>query len=76
MERGFDASTSTVTVVAAENPHNINDHAAISVMATLPPLSLRLLVHSPQELGLVAKKMGINAKSGWPLGRGDEAMPP
>ena len=30
MERGFNASTSTVTVVAAENPHNINDHVAIT----------------------------------------------
>ena len=29
VERGFEASTSTVTVAAAENPHNINDHCAI-----------------------------------------------
>ena len=38
VERGFDASTSTVTVVDAENPHNINDHTAISaeeVLATI-----------------------------------------
>lgn len=45
VERGFEASTSTVTVVDAENPHNINDHSAItgeevlttivSVMATM-----------------------------------------
>ena len=30
VERGFDASSSTVTVVAVENPHNINDHTAIT----------------------------------------------
>ncbi len=28
VEKGFAASSSTVTVVAAENPHNINDHCA------------------------------------------------
>ena len=30
VERGFDASTSTVTIVAAENPHNINEHIGIN----------------------------------------------
>ena len=30
VERGFDASTSTVTVVGVENPHNINDHDALT----------------------------------------------
>jgi len=45
IERGFDAATSTVTVIAAENPHNINDHSAqtadellktiVSVMTTI-----------------------------------------
>ena len=30
VEKGFDASTSTVTVVAAENPHNINEHVALT----------------------------------------------
>jgi len=30
VERGFDASMSTVTMVAAENPHNINDHVSIT----------------------------------------------
>ncbi len=30
VERGFDALTSTVTVVAAENPHNINEHTAVT----------------------------------------------
>jgi hypothetical protein len=30
VERGFGASTSTVTVTAAENPHNINEHGGIS----------------------------------------------
>jgi len=30
VERGFDSATSTVTVVAAENPHNINEHIGIN----------------------------------------------
>ncbi|MFC1932424.1 hypothetical protein ACFLXU_02175 [Chloroflexota bacterium] len=35
IERGFDALTSTVTVVAAESPHNINDHEAITAEEVL-----------------------------------------
>ncbi len=35
VERGFDASTSTVTVVGVENPHNINDHTAITAEEVL-----------------------------------------
>lgn len=38
VERGFEAGTSTVTVVGAENPHNINDHIsgrAEGILATL-----------------------------------------
>ncbi|MDE3075221.1 MAG: hypothetical protein KGJ86_07305 [Chloroflexota bacterium] len=30
VERGFDSATSTVTLVGAEAPHNINDHGSIS----------------------------------------------
>ncbi len=30
VERGFDADTSTVTVVAAEGPHNVNDQGSTS----------------------------------------------
>jgi hypothetical protein len=30
IERGFPAATSTVTVVACENPHNINEHVGIN----------------------------------------------
>jgi len=30
VERGFDALTSTVSVVGVENPHNINDHDALT----------------------------------------------
>lgn len=30
VERGFDAQTSTVTVLGAEGPHNINDHGSTS----------------------------------------------
>ena len=38
VERGYDAWMSTVTVVGAENPHNINDHvsdSAAGILATL-----------------------------------------
>ncbi|MFC1909141.1 hypothetical protein ACFLXD_04725 [Chloroflexota bacterium] len=35
VERGFKASTSTVTVIAAENPHNINDHSATTAEEVL-----------------------------------------
>jgi hypothetical protein len=38
VERGFEPWTSTVTVVGAENPHNINDHvsdSAAGILATL-----------------------------------------
>src|SRR3970282_387997 len=30
VERGFPRETSTVTVVAAEGPHNVNDHESLS----------------------------------------------
>jgi len=30
VEKGFNAKTSTITVVAAENPHNINDTVAVT----------------------------------------------
>jgi hypothetical protein len=30
VEKGFKTSTSTITVAAVENPHNINEHVAIS----------------------------------------------
>jgi len=35
VERGFDPSTSTVTVVAGESPHNVNDHSGISAESIL-----------------------------------------
>ncbi len=35
VERGFDASTSTVTLAGIENPHNINDHTAITAEEVL-----------------------------------------
>ncbi len=39
VERGFDASTSTVTIVAAENPHNINDHDATTAEDVLTTIA-------------------------------------
>ena len=35
VERGFDALTSTVSVVGVENPHNINDHDALTAEEVL-----------------------------------------
>lgn len=35
VERGYDANTSTVTVVGAEGPHNINDHGSTSAESIL-----------------------------------------
>lgn len=35
VERGFDRDTTTVTVVGAEGPHNINDHESISAEGIL-----------------------------------------
>ena len=39
VERGFEASDSTVTVAAAENPHNINDHTAITAEEVLTTIA-------------------------------------
>lgn len=39
VERGFEASTSTVTIVDAENPHNINDHSAITADEVLTTIA-------------------------------------
>jgi hypothetical protein len=35
VERGFDASTSTITIVGADAPHNINDHESITALGIL-----------------------------------------
>ncbi len=39
VERGFEASTSTITVAAAENPHNINDHSATAAEDVLSTIA-------------------------------------
>ena len=39
VERGFDASTSTVSVVGLENPHNINDHDALNAEEVLSTIA-------------------------------------
>ncbi len=39
VERGFKASTSTVTVCAAENPHNINEHTAVTAEEILTTIA-------------------------------------
>jgi hypothetical protein len=39
VERGFAADTSTVTVVGAEAPHNVNDHGSISAEDVLTTIA-------------------------------------
>jgi hypothetical protein len=39
VERGFDVDTSTVTVVGAECPHNINDHESINAVGVLTTIA-------------------------------------
>ena len=39
VERGFDPSVSTVTVLGAENPHNINDHGSIDAPGILTTIA-------------------------------------
>ena len=39
VERGFDRATSTVTVVGAEAPHNINDHGSHSAVGILTTIA-------------------------------------
>jgi hypothetical protein len=39
MERGFPEQTSTVTVMAAEGPHNINDHGSMNAEAVLQTIA-------------------------------------
>jgi hypothetical protein len=39
VERGFDTSTSTVSVVGLENPHNINDHDALNAEEVLSTIA-------------------------------------
>lgn len=71
VERGFAASTSTVTVAIAENPHNINDHHAMKAeemlttiagtMTTLGSNDIQLrhgnpiLALSPEHAATIAK---------------------
>lgn len=46
VERGFDPTTSTVTVVGAENPHNLNDH-----VSTASPGILAMIAGSIAAMG-------------------------
>ncbi len=39
VERGFDALTSTVSMVGVENPHNINDHDALTAEEVLSTIA-------------------------------------
>jgi hypothetical protein len=46
VERGFDRSTSTVTVCGAENPHNLNDH-----VSSASPGILTMIASSMASMG-------------------------
>jgi hypothetical protein len=39
LERGFSREQSTVTVIAAESPHNVNDHSSISAEGILTTIA-------------------------------------
>jgi hypothetical protein len=39
IERGFSPGQSTVTVIAAEGPHNVNDHCSISATGILTTIA-------------------------------------
>ncbi len=39
VERGFDRSASTVTVIGAEAPHNVNDHGSYSAIGLLTTIA-------------------------------------
>jgi hypothetical protein len=43
VEKGFQAADSTVTVVAAENPHNVNDHSSTSAKDLLVTIAGSLI---------------------------------
>ena len=50
VERGFNASKSTVTVVAAENPHNINENSAITGEEVLISISNAVMATGSNNL--------------------------
>jgi hypothetical protein len=50
MDRGYDRDTSTVTVIAAEGPHNVNDHSSTTpqgVLTTMVSAMCTLAANDP-----------------------------
>jgi len=63
VERGFKASVNTVTVVAAENPHNIGEHCAnnaedllTTIVGTMTGLGTAVI---PSLLGVLARRFSL-----------------
>lgn len=50
IERGFKPGQSTVTVVAAESPHNVNDHCSISAAGVLTTIAGTLATQGNNNL--------------------------
>ena len=75
VERGFDADTSTVTVVGSEAPHNINDHVAdtavgvlttaVDTMATIGTNLAYLSTRGEPHLVLSPEHAATIARDGW-----------
>ncbi|MFC1985262.1 hypothetical protein ACFLT4_05555 [Chloroflexota bacterium] len=50
VERGFDKSASTVTVLAAESPHNINDHQSIDAEGMLTTMAGTMAIQGSNNI--------------------------
>jgi hypothetical protein len=77
VERGFDPTTSTVTLCGAENPHNLNDHVSTSASGILTTIagsiasmgSNNAYAHGEPILALGPEHAAILARDG--LGKDD-----
>jgi hypothetical protein len=75
VERGFDPSTSTVTVFGAEPPHNINDHVSrdaasvlttvVDTMATVGNNEIYFNEDSHPHVNLGPEHAEVIAEDGW-----------
>jgi hypothetical protein len=77
VERGFDPTTSTVTLCGAENPHNLNDHISTSASGILTTIASSIAsmgsnnayAHGEPILALGPEHAAILARDG--LGKDD-----
>jgi len=59
VERGFDAGASTVTVVGAECPHNINDHESLTAEGILTTIAGTVAITGANDLFYKAEPLVI-----------------